>query len=181
MHRSHLLDLLSSYTPITEEELVYKDKIIEFVKEHRDCFERTNNEGHITASAWLLNNDAEKALLMHHAKLDDWFQLGGHCDGDPNVLEVAIKEAQEESGIASIEPVSNKIFDIDIHVIPSGTLDKEHYHYDIRFLLKVQGEELTKHNKESKELRWIGKNIHELPSHSRSLTRMFDKWLKKAI
>jgi 8-oxo-dGTP pyrophosphatase MutT (NUDIX family) len=116
---------------------------------------------------------------MHHTKLDKWFQLGGHCDGHSDVLAVAIKEAQEESGIVGIEPVSNKIFDIDIHLIPANPKEKEHYHYDVRFLLHVISNEEVVQNNESKELRWIGKTRTALPTTGRSVTRMFDKWVAR--
>jgi 8-oxo-dGTP pyrophosphatase MutT (NUDIX family) len=114
---------------------------------------------------------------MHHVKLNKWFQLGGHCDGNPDVLSVAIKEAQEESGIKSIVPIHKKIFDIDIHLIPANSREKEHYHYDIRFLLQVTSDEQIVQNSESKELKWISKNPHELLTDSPSVVRMFNKWI----
>src|SRR5437667_133885 len=106
MKRSILLSLLNNYYPTAPEELEAKKRIIEFVQQHEDCFQRSLDIGHITGSAWLLNRDGTKALLLHHAKLDKWLQLGGHCDGDHDVLRVAIREAQEESGIGNIVPVS---------------------------------------------------------------------------
>lgn len=177
MKRNMLLTLLDRYTP-SAEEVAFKDSIIKFVQEQENCFERTLTIGHITASCWLLNKDETHALLMHHAKLHQWFQLGGHCDGDSDVLAVAIKEAQEESGITDILPVSSDIFDIDVHMIPANSKEAEHYHYDVRFLLKVASNEQIVKNKESKELRWIGKNPAELPTASRSVARMYDKWIK---
>lgn len=178
MRRNNLLQLLHNYTPRALEELDYKARIINFVKQHTDCFERSLAVGHITASAWLLNKDGSAALLMHHAKLNKWFQLGGHCDGDSDTLRVALKEAQEESGITAIEPISTHIFDIDIHCIPDTPKEKSHYHYDIRFLLKVTSDEDFVKNSESKELRWIPKNPEALPTQELSVTRMFDKWLQ---
>ncbi len=175
--RQPLLDLLANYFPTPSEEIIFKKDIISFVQEHSDCFERTLAVGHITASAWLLNKNKTHALLMHHTKLDKWFQLGGHCDGDPDVLAVAIKEAQEESGIMGIAPLSKEIFDIDVHLIPANKREAEHYHYDIRFLLQVTSNEDIVQNNESKELRWVGKDRNELPTEERSVTRMFDKWL----
>ncbi len=121
-----------------------------------------------------------KALLMHHTKLDKWFQLGGHCDGNPNALEVALKEAQEESGIINIEAVSQEMFDIDIHLIPENKKEKAHYHYDVRFLLKVTSDEEVIQNRESKELRWISKSKSGLPTDNPSVVRMFDKWISMA-
>lgn len=179
MHRSTLINLLKTYSPIAREEVVYKNQMLEFINEHDNCFECSLEMGHITASSWLLNKDGSKALLLHHMKLDRWFQLGGHCDGETDALAVAIKEAQEESGIMGIESVSSEIFDIDIHLIPANSRDKAHYHYDVRFLLQVNSDEDVVQNRESKELRWIEKDLTTLPTQMRSVTRMFDKWINR--
>ncbi len=63
---------------------------------HRDCF----MPGHVTGSAWLVNRGGDEVLLTHHLKLGGWFQLGGHADGDTDVLAVAQREGEEESGLA---------------------------------------------------------------------------------
>ena len=175
-----ILEKLNKYRPTPSEEK-FKQDIIAFIKEHPDCFERSLKIGHVTASAWIINKEGTHALLMHHAKLDKWFQLGGHSDGDANTLNVAIKEAQEESGILAITPVSKDIFDIDIHLIPANSKEQAHYHYDIRFLLQVTSDESIVINNESKELRWIGKNLQNLPTESPSVVRMFNKWLDNFI
>jgi len=177
MHRSILIQMLENYHPVDLVEQSFKRQMIEFIINNVDCFERSLSIGHITASSWLLHKDHSKALLMHHAKLDRWFQLGGHCDGDSDVLGVAIKEAQEESGINSIGPVQPSIFDIDIHLIPENSKEKAHFHYDMRFLLHVMSDENIVQNNESKELRWISKSRNELPTDSASVVRMFDKWI----
>lgn len=179
MKRLYLKKLLQRYHPVDSQEQMFKEKILLFIDQNVDCFERTLEIGHITASAWLQNKDGSKALLLHHAKLNRWFQLGGHCDGDSDVLAVAIKEVQEESGIQNIVPVSTEIFDLDIHEIPANSREKAHDHYDVRFLLKVVGDEEIIQNKESKELRWIGKNRAELPTNNASVVRMFDKWCNR--
>ena len=169
--------MLNSYFSVCNEETLFKIEMLQFIARHENCFERSLECGHITASSWLLNKDHTQALLMHHAKLDRWFQLGGHCDGNPDCLEVAIKEACEESGLTQIRPVFNEIFDIDIHLIPAKGLIKEHNHFDVRFLLEVVSDETIVGNRESKELRWIGKNQRELPTDSRPVVRLFNKWL----
>jgi 8-oxo-dGTP pyrophosphatase MutT (NUDIX family) len=174
MHRQKLIQALQSYVPSFEERET-SHKIINFVQENCDCFERTLAPGHITASAWLLNKAGTHALLMHHAKLGIWVQLGGHCDGDADTLRVAIKEAQEESGISAIEPVSPAIFDLDIHFIPASKKEPAHYHYDIRYLLRVASDESFAQNSESLQLRWFEKN-EELPTESRAVTRIAEKW-----
>jgi 8-oxo-dGTP pyrophosphatase MutT (NUDIX family) len=177
MKRDRIIKLLEEYLPATAEERIFKEETISFIKKHENCFERSLKIGHITASALLLNKDKTKALLMHHTKLDKWLQLGGHCDGNPNALEVALKEAREESGIKGIAPVSDKIFDLDIHLIPKNSREDEHYHYDIRFLLYVTSDEEIIQNHEAKELRWIGACKDETPTTNPSVLRMLAKWI----
>jgi 8-oxo-dGTP pyrophosphatase MutT (NUDIX family) len=175
MKRKKLLKLLHGYSPHAEEEREYKARMLRFVEENPDCFERSLEEGHITGSSWLLNKSGSKALLLLHAKLDLWVQPGGHCDGNPDVLETSLKEAREESGIFSIAPLSDEVFDIDIHLFPAKGSQKEHFHYDVRFLLQVTSDEELVPNSESKEMRWIGRD-EELPTGALSVTRMFHKW-----
>lgn len=177
MRRNNLREKLVRYHPTDTAEQVFKHDMLSFLDTYTDCFERSLEVGHFTGSAWLVNKDGTKALLMHHTKLDRWFQLGGHCDGDPDLLAVALKEAQEESGINGIEPVNTDIFDIDVHEIPASSKLPAHYHYDVRFLLRVVSDEEIIQNGESKELRWISKDIDKLPTNATSVTRMFYKWL----
>jgi 8-oxo-dGTP pyrophosphatase MutT (NUDIX family) len=174
--RNALLHKLAAYRPTTAVDAAAQQQIIAFVQEHPDCFERSLAIGHITASAWVLNKTGDKALLMHHAKLNQWMQLGGHCDGDPDVLAVAIKEAQEESGIEDIVPVHEDIFDLDVHAIPATPKEAAHYHYDVRFLLRVAGDADFVRNHESHDMRWFGAVRDQLPTAQTSVVRMFDKW-----
>ena len=97
------------------------------------------------------------------------------------MLAVAIKEAQEESGIQGIAPVEAEptIFDIDIHWIPEHKNVNGHWHYDVRFLLQVITDEQIVQNHESNEFRWISKNANELPTQEPSVTRMFKKWIDR--
>lgn len=175
MHKNKLKNLLENYMP-TAQEQVYKDRMLGFLQQYDDCFERSLQIGHFTASAFLLNKDGSHALLMHHAKLNIWVQPGGHADGDSDLCAVSVKEAQEESGIESIVPVSFEIFDIDIHRIPARGFEPAHDHYDVRFLLQVTSDESLVPNRESKELRWISRYEKTLPTHEPSVVRMFEKW-----
>jgi len=94
------------------------------------------------------------ALLTHHRKLNKWLQLGGHADGDSDILRVALREAREESGLATIRPVSTAIYDIDIHVIPARGSEPEHLHYDVRFLLEADRAAPLLASRESRSLAW---------------------------
>ena len=177
MYRSQLLTLLNEYQPSLEE-IDSKERLINFIKNNSNCFERTLKEGHITGSAWLVNKNKDKALLLHHRKLNIWVQPGGHADGNSDVLQVALNEAKEESGIDNIKAIKEEIFDIDIHLIPASVKEETHFHYDIRFLLQVEGDEQVKMNSESKNFMWIDKNNPQYNGDDRSVVRLIEKWQK---
>jgi 8-oxo-dGTP pyrophosphatase MutT (NUDIX family) len=180
MNRGPLLSLLHNHEPSDEAEREMWENIIEFVKENEDCFERTLRQGHLTASAWIVSPDRNQVLLMEHRKLMKWFQPGGHCDGDPDVLAVALKETQEETGVKA-RPVSFAIFDVDVHLIPANTREDTHYHYDIRFLLEADPADVIERNSESREVRWVP--LAEVPKYnpSESIVRMQRKILTTSL
>jgi 8-oxo-dGTP pyrophosphatase MutT (NUDIX family) len=175
MKRNSLLSLLNSYQPEpgTEEEMWRET--INFVQENPDCFERSLLKGHITASGWVLSADKSAVLLMHHSKLDKWFQPGGHCDGDPDVEEVARKEVFEETGVQDLKLLKAGIYDVDIHLIPERKEIPAHYHYDIRFVFAAGSDQSITMNSESRDVKWIPltevKNLHD----SESIMRMVRK------
>lgn len=125
-----------------------------FILSTQDCFRRTHAPGHLTGSAWLLSPEGDAALLTLHCKLKRWLQPGGHADGDANLLRVALREAEEESGIVGIHPLSTDIFDIDIHLIPARPGEPEHRHYDVRYLLRAPKRRFAC-SAESEALAWL--------------------------
>lgn len=131
------------------------EQIFAFLKSTEECFQRSHIAGHITGSAWLLNPSRDKVLLTLHRKLKRWMQPGGHADGDTDTLQVATREAEEESGIQGIIPISKEIYDVDVHLIPARPAAGEpaHWHYDIRYLLQAPHENY-KISDESDDLAW---------------------------
>jgi 8-oxo-dGTP pyrophosphatase MutT (NUDIX family) len=113
-------------------------------------------------------------VLVHHAKLDKWVQPGGHCDGEADVLSVAVREAQEETGLA-ITPVDNNIFDIDVHRIPEYWNTPEHWHFDVRFLLQADDEHAPQASSESRAVRWVSLDEAAQLNSSQSIIRMITK------
>ena len=71
-------------------------QFIAFLESDPAVFERSHLAGHFTGSAWLVSADGERVLLTHHRKLGRWLQLGGHADGDADLAQVALREAEEE-------------------------------------------------------------------------------------
>lgn len=181
MSRESVLNRLSRYKERYPEEAVTVDRFSNFVSVNEDCFQRTLKEGHVTGSAWVVDRAGKKVLLTHHRKLDRWLQMGGHADGESDVLSVALREVEEESGLREVEPISNEIFDIDIHLIPKRGNEAEHFHYDIRFALMNLGSEEYIVSEESHDLRWI--NISEVSelTEEESMLRMVRKWQAQQV
>ena len=111
---------------------------------------------------------------MHHAKLNKWVQPGGHADGEENILNVALREAEEETGLTKLNPKQN-IFDVDIHLIPARKDFPEHFHYDIRFLVEANEEDEIIVSDESHDVKWISLSELEDFTKERSVLRMKDK------
>ncbi len=114
--------------------------------------------------------------MTHHKKIGKWLQLGGHSDGEEDLLKVSQREAKEESGINNFIILSKEIFDMDIHEIPSIGSEPKHLHYDIRFLLEADPNiEPIVVSDESYDVAWIKlDDIHQLNSED-SIKRMVNK------
>lgn len=144
-----------------------------------DAAERTRAQGHLTGSAWLVSADGQRVLLTHHKKLGRWLQLGGHADGDTDLARVALREAEEESGLDDLA-VEGGIFDLDRHRIPTRGSEAEHWHYDVRFVVRAQGSEAFAVSEESHALAW--RDVRDLlddAAADESLRRMAGKWLAR--
>jgi 8-oxo-dGTP pyrophosphatase MutT (NUDIX family) len=157
----------------SKEESEYKNQMLKFLND-KNPFGRDNLEGHFTGSSWIVTEDNTRALITHHKKLGLKLQLGGHCDGDSDILRVALREAFEESGIPDIK-FCRQIFDIDIHIIPCKNEVPEHYHYDIRFLFTVDNNADFIVSPESTKLEWIT-NDFDTNGCTYGFNRMFEKW-----
>lgn len=143
------------------------------------AFTRARLEGHFTASAWLVSSDLQRVLLTHHRKLDRWLQLGGHADGDIQLARVALREAEEESGLTGLEGES-QIFDLDRHWIPERAEEPGHWHFDVRYVVRATASEAYVVSAESHALAWrdIG-GIAADADADPSLQRMARRWLER--
>jgi 8-oxo-dGTP pyrophosphatase MutT (NUDIX family) len=174
MNRGELISALEKYTSSFEEELSFREAFLELLKGER-CFYRDYLPGHITGSAFIIDEEGMHVLLTHHAKLNKWLQPGGHADGDENVLGVALREAEEETGLSNFKVLSEGLFDIDIHTIPGRADFPEHEHYDIRFLLQASRKDQLLISEESHDLAWKPINELALFTGNDSIARMAGK------
>lgn len=143
-----------------------------------DPFSRDRLEGHFTASVWLVSSDAERVLLTHHRKLQRWLQLGGHADGDHDLAAVALREAEEESGLSGLVLQTGTIYDLDRHWIPERHEVPGHWHYDVRYVVVAGADEHFVVSEESLALAW--RSIAEVAEEpDESMRRMAQRWLRR--
>ena len=178
MQRRNLLTRVKAYANDHPEERSVADRFVHLLETQPRCFERDCWAGHVTGSAWLLDPAYGSLLLTHHRKLDIWVQLGGHSDGDPDTAAVAVREAEEESGL-QVRLLDPAVFDLDIHEIPARKGDPVHFHYDVRFAMVAAGTHVTV-SEESHALRWVALSDLERFTTETSILRMRAKWLARA-
>ncbi len=155
-----LVHTLRSYQSCANEAQATQTKrIIEFIESCDAPWRRSTVQGHLTASAWIIDSTRENALLIHHKKLNKWLQPGGHVDDeDATFVQAALREAREETGIADFELVATRersIYDVDVHPIPARGEEPAHFHYDVRFCLIANDATTTLNAEESHALRWF--------------------------
>lgn len=170
-----LAEQLCHYAQRHPDESNHVGRFLELLQDHPRCFERDCWPGHITGSAWLVDETGSDVLLTHHRKLDRWLQLGGHSDGDPGTRRVAQREAEEESGLA-VALVFDEPFDIDIHEIPARKNDPAHFHFDIRYALVSTSGRDYRVSHESNDLAWVPVDRIERYTTEASVLRMARKW-----
>ena len=152
---------LEAYRAPDRDQEEIRARILGWIEEHPDdAHQRSCLAGHLTGSVMLMDHARERVLLTLHKKLGVWLQLGGHCDGDANLVHVAFREAQEESGIDAIE-IDPVPIDLDIHRIPEHKGVPAHLHLDTRFVAYAARGSNEVISDESLDLRWF--TLDELP------------------
>jgi 8-oxo-dGTP pyrophosphatase MutT (NUDIX family) len=177
--QQHWIALLDTYAQAHPGEVDVVGVFRELMSTDANAARRERQAGHLTGSAWLVSVDGERVLLTRHRKLDRWLQLGGHADGDADLARVALREAEEESGLSDLE-VEALVFDLDRHRIPARGDEPEHWHYDVRFVVRARGGEAFVVGEESHALAW--RDVAEIARDATadvSLRRMARKWLMR--
>jgi len=141
-----IFDEISAYKPFCEQEEQDKELILAFIKNNPDAFLRTNNMAHMTASAWVVNRERSKVLMVYHNIYNSWSWTGGHADGEENLLSVALREVKEETGV-SARPVSDEIYSLEALTVDGhekrGKYVSSHLHLNVTYLLEADENDTT--------------------------------------
>ena len=153
-------DEIERYRPYNEQEERDRELILHALDHQENIFLRENTVCHMTASSWITSRDRGKILMAYHNIYDSWSWLGGHADGEQDLLKVALKEAGEESGVSGIRPLSERIFSLEVLTVDGhvkrGAWVSSHLHLNVTYLLEAD-EEKQVHVKadENSGVRWF--------------------------
>ena len=149
---------IENYIPFNEQEKKDKEQFLRFIDTFDDVLTRDNIFGHFSASAFLVNKKRNKMVVVYHIINDGWIYPGGHADGDDNLLSVAVREVEEETGLKA------KILDENIYAIQSapvkghiqsGKYVSSHIHFDVLYLMEADDRIPLKYKEnESKGVKW---------------------------
>lgn len=133
---------IETYTPYNQQEKKDRMTLLSWIDTGMDLFTRENSFAHWTASAWVVNQNMDRVLMVYHNIYDSWSWLGGHADGDEDLLHVAIKEVKEESGLQNVHPLSEDIFSLEILTVDGhvkkGQYVSSHLHLNVTYLLQAE-------------------------------------------
>lgn len=174
----NLLEQLKGYKPYDEKEQEDVLRVVTFLENNKNCYDRSNLIGHVTAGAFVCDHQGN-ILLNHHKKSGMWFQFGGHCDFEEDCLAVAKREVQEEAGITDFKLGKTSIFDVAVVNVPKSTKknEPEHVHYDINFLFFVDSRDYMV-SSESIEAKWVttGEALSLVDKNDYGIIRMINKY-----
>ena len=150
---------IEKYKTSSDQEVKDKELILKYLNE-KDVFTRDNELVHFTASAFVINKDRNKLLMIHHNIFNSWGYIGGHADGDKDLFNVAKKEIEEETGVKKIKPIIDEIFLIELLPIKGhvrkGKYVASHIHISIEYLFEAdEKEKLVINEDENSDVRWI--------------------------
>lgn len=181
----NIKEQIQRYQPYNEQEETDKKIILSYYEQFEDIFYRENPFAHFSASCWAINHDRTKILMVYHKIYDSWSWTGGHADGDTDLLHVAIKELQEETGIINYKVLDEDIFSLEIlgvdgHV-KKGKYISSHVHLNLTYLIEVDDDDVLMINEEENTgVKWIDtEDIDKEVSEQWILDRIYKKEINK--
>ena len=158
-----LKELIEKYEPVNEQEESDKEIMLKFIEKSSDYLTRENKVAHFSASNWIVNKSRTKVLMIFHNIYNSWAWTGGHADGDEDLLHVARKEAEEESGLKNLKLISDGIASVEILTVNGhvkrGNYVSSHLHFNCTFIFEAdENEPIRIKADENKAVAWIDVN-----------------------
>ena len=155
-----IVEEIKEYAPCCEQEARDKALILDYLDKNANAFSREDPIAHMTASAWIVNPERTKTLMVYHRIYDSWSWTGGHADGETDLLAVALREAREETGLRHVRPVDGRIFSLEVLTVDGhekrGAYVPSHLHLNLTYLLEADEDEaLFPCEEENKGVAWF--------------------------
>ena len=185
-----LREKIEKYVPYNEQEEKDKNTILKYMDAFEDTLTRNNEFGHFTASAWVVNKERTKVLMIYHNIYKSWAWTGGHADGESDLLSVAVREVKEETGVENVKVLDDDIFSLEIVCvnghIKRGKYVSSHVHLNVTYLLEVdENETLRIKEDENSGVKWVPIDEVEVASSERwvkeNVYRKLNEKLKKRV
>lgn len=156
-----MIQKIREYKPFNEQEERDREVLLRLLSGVGDVYSRENLTAHMTASAWVVNENRDKVLMAYHNIYHSWSWLGGHADGERDLLAVALREVGEESGVIHVRPLSEEIFSLEILTVDGhekrGKYVPSHLHLNLTYLLEArEGDALSMKADENSGVAWFG-------------------------
>ncbi len=156
----NLKEEIENYRPYNEQEEKDKQMMLQYLNTFDDVLTRKNEFGHFTASAWVVNKEKTKVLMIYHNIYKSWAWTGGHADGESNLLNTAIRELKEETGVENVKILKDGIFSLEILCvnghIKNNKYVSSHVHLNLTYLLEVDEKEVVRMKEdENSGVKWI--------------------------
>ena len=136
-----LLKQLRAYTPWNDQEEQDLAELLRRLQSGEVLYTRQNRSAHLTASAWVVSPDRTQVLMAYHKLYGSWAWLGGHTDGERDLLAAAMREVREESGASALRPVTGDIYSLEILPVAGhekhGIYVPSHLHLNVTYLLEA--------------------------------------------
>ena len=143
-------ETIEKYIPQNEQEVNDKEAMLTFLLRNEDSLERKNKIAHFTNSAIIVNQRKDKVLFVNHLIYKSWGWVGGHNDGNPDFLDVVLREAKEETGLEHVYPLIKEPVALDNIFVPNhiknGAFVGDHIHMNLAYLLVADENEPLKIN-----------------------------------
>lgn len=168
----NIKESIEKFVPFNDQEQYDKEVILKCIETFDDVLTRVNKICHFTCSAFILNKNKDKVLMIHHNIYNSWAWVGGHADGEDDFLCVALREIEEETGLKNVKPIYDDIYAIDVAPIKAhirkGKYVGTHLHLSVVYLMEAdEGESLTIKADENSNVKWIP--INDIVSSSEEL------------
>lgn len=156
-----LIKNIEKYIPYNQQEVEDKKLILDHLQTNENLFSRESIAAHMTASAWVINENRNKVLMAYHNIYDSWSWLGGHADGEKDLLQVAQQEIEEESGLSNVKPISTAIYSLEVLTVDghekNGSYVPSHLHLNVTYLFEGDDQApLSVKENENSDVAWFG-------------------------